>query len=240
METIKIGLIDDELPSLTRLQKYIAGMPGFNVVFSETNPKQGLHLAVRNTCDILITDIQMGSVNGLVICEQMEQIGLPVIVCSVHEEFAIPSISYSVSAYLLKPVRFDILKETLDKVARKMGERNLSDESLTRDYIIVEDFESFGFAVVKYKDLIYVEQRNNYSFFYTKTNEYKQRSTLYSVENDVKSSAFVRIHKSIIVNIDKVQKIYPKEVLLEDGKLLPMGRIYKDKLMNAYRLVLAQ
>lgn len=236
-EFIKIGLIDDEALAIKRLQNCIDGIPGYQVVFAETNPLIGLRLATQRVCDILITDIQMGKLNGLLICEQMEEIGLPVIICSAFQEYALPSISVSVSGYLLKPVELLALKRTLEKVTQKMDSYNRMKKNYPMDYLFVEDYASFGVVKIRFQDLMYIEQKGNYSFFQSTTKEYKQRSTLQSIEKNLQHPNLVRIHKSFLVNIEKVTKIFPNEVELENGKSLPLGRTYEDNLNSVYRLV---
>lgn len=234
---IKLGLIDDEPLALERLSYFISGIPGYEAVFAVTNPIEGLRLASLNACDILITDVQMEKLNGLLISEKMEELGVPVIICSAHQEFALPSINVSVAAYLLKPVNVLDLKKTLEKVSRKMNIAKQITFEAQRDYLLVEDFASFGYTKVLFHSLYYVEQAQNYSHFHVPPHVYKQRSTLESVERSLPSSTFIRIQKSYLINVSKLTKILPHEVILEDGTELPLGSGYRDKLLDAYKLV---
>lgn len=236
-DQIKLGLIDDELLALDRLRYFISGIPGYDVVFAVTNPMEGLRLASLKVCDILITDVQMEKLNGLLISEQMEELGVPVIICSAHQEFALPSINVSVAAYLLKPVNALDLKKVLEKVSRKMHLARQTAIETQRDYLLVEDYASFGYTKVLFQSLYYVEQAQNYSYFHVPPHVYKQRSTIQSVEQLLPNSTFVRIHKSYIINIGKLTKILAQEVFLENGIALPLGKSYKDPLLNVYKLL---
>lgn len=236
-DQIKLGLIDDELLALDRLRYFISGIPGYEVVFAVTNPMEGLRLASLKVCDILITDVQMEKLNGLLISEQMEELGVPVIICSAHQEFALPSINVSVAAYLLKPVNALDLKKVLEKVSRKMHLAKQAAIETQRDYLLVEDYASFGYTKVLFQNLYYVEQAQNYSYFHVPPHVYKQRSTIQSVEQLLPNSTFVRIHKSYIINIGKLTKILAQEVFLENGIALPLGKSYKDPLLNVYKLL---
>ena len=233
---IKLGLIDDESLALKRLRYFISGIPGYQVEFAETNPKEGLRLASHKVCDILITDVQMEGINGLIISEAMEELGVPVIICSVHEEFALASINLSVAGYLLKPVNALSLKKILEKVSRKVN--LLKDIGLekSKDYFLVGDHASFGFSKVAFTELYHVEQTKNYSLFHVPPKVFKQRSTLQSVERMLPEQMFVRIHRSFLVNISKVEKIMPREVILDNGIILPLGENYSPGLLNAYQL----
>ena len=234
---IKLGLIDDEALALERLSYFISGIPGYKVEFAVTDPHEGLRLASEKVCDILITDVQMQALNGLIISEQMEELGIPVIICSAYKKFALPSIDISVAAYILKPV-VDVLslKRKLEKVARKINQEVPLPEPV-RDYFLVEDFNTFGFTKVPFEKLVFIEQIQNYSYFHAPPHVYKQRSTIRAVKESLPSSMFARIHKSFIVNLDKVVKILPKEVILEDGKSLGLTMTYRDALLKAYKVV---
>lgn len=142
---IKLGLIDDERLALDRLSYFISGNPGFKVQFAEINPNEGLRLASQHQCDILITDIQMQNLNGLLISEQMEELGIPVIICSAHEEFALPSINVSVAGYLLKPVNALDIKKLLEKIAKKLNLLKDSTQEKSKDYFLVEDHQGNRF-----------------------------------------------------------------------------------------------
>ena len=236
-DQIKLGLIDDEPLALDRLSYFISGIPGYEVTFAVTNPVEGLRLATMRTCDILITDVQMEKLNGLLISEQMEELGVPVIICSAHQEFALPSINLSVAAYLVKPVNAWNLKKTLEKVSKRMLLSKQTAQESPKDYFLVEDYATFGYTKVSYQSLYYVQQAQNYSLFHAPPQIYKQRSTIQSVELVLPSSSFVRIHKSFIISIAKLSKILPKEVILDNGIALRLGDAYREKLLDAYKLV---
>ncbi|SFT46300.1 DNA-binding response regulator, LytR/AlgR family [Algoriphagus locisalis] len=233
---IKLGLIDDESLALDRLRYFISGIPGYQVEFAETNPLDGLRLASQKTCDILITDVQMENLNGLLISEQMEELGVPVIICSAHEEFALPSINLSVAGYLVKPVNAWGLKKLLEKVSKKLHMLKETSLEKSKDYFLVEDYASFGYTRVAFNDLYFVEQKQNYSHFHAPPQIYKQRSTLQSVEVVLPELTFVRVQKSFLINITKLQKILNKEVILDNGMVVPLGESYKPRLLNAYKL----
>lgn len=231
---IRIGLIDDEPLALTRLEGFIAGIPGYEVVFMETDPIAGLHKALREMCDLLITDIQMGQINGLLICEQMEEIGMPVIICSAHEEYALQSIEVSVSGYLVKPVKILTLKQTLEKVAKKMDGYSQRKKEAQKHFLLVEDPDRFGLTRVLFGDILYIEQRDNYTHFFTTKGEIIQRSTLTFVESSINYPNLIRIHRSFMVNIERVEKIMAKEAILENEVTLPVGPLYKDRLLDTF------
>lgn len=236
-DIIKLGLIDDEALALERLKYFISGIPGYVVEFAETNPLEGLRLASHKACDILLTDVQMENLNGLLISEQMEELGVPVIICSAYEEFALPSINLSVAGYLVKPVNAWYLKKVLEKVSKKLNILKESGKEAPKDYFLVEDYSSFGYTKVQYQNLYFVKQDQNYSHFHAPPNIYKQRSTLESVEKLLPGSTFIRIHKSYLINISKLNKILPREVILDNGTELPIGSTYLDNLLNVYTLV---
>lgn len=232
----RLGLIDDEPLALVRLQSLISSIPGYEVSFSEVNPEEGMRLAVKSACDILITDMQMENLHGLLILEQMEQLGIPVIVCSGHSEFGVGSLNLSAVGYLIKPVDILVLKNVLEKAKEKMEFLSRKANKTEKDYFLVEDYGSFGYIKVYFQDLFYLSQEQNYTLFHVGSQVYKQRSTLHAVELGLSKNHFKRIHKSYIINLAKLERILPKEVILEDGIHLPLGKTFRDELIQVFKI----
>ncbi|MDP3442606.1 MAG: LytTR family DNA-binding domain-containing protein [Ignavibacteria bacterium] len=230
---IKIGLIDDEQLSLDLLNKVMKGIPGYQVVFSESDPLEGLKLARQKTCEVLITDIQMEKLNGLIISEEMEILDLPVIIYTAYKDYAISGINTSVSGYLLKPVEVLDLKRALTKASKKLPlyrQRLIEEKS---NFVLLHENGFFGLSKVTYDSIFYLEQVRNYTYFHSLPKVYKERSTINEWVNKLPPNLFIQIHKSFILNLSKLDKVLNKEVILIDGKTIPIGNTFRDELLGA-------
>lgn len=233
---IKLGLIDDEPLALDNLKGLINGIPGYEIAFAVTDPTEGVKLARNKYCDILMTDIEMDRLNGLIISEEMEDLGTPVIICSAYEAYAIPSINISVSGYLLKPVQILDLKHILSKVSQKIQPKNQVTKEKELDFIMIKEPDSFSYLKVELTQILFIEQNKNYSFIHTDKQLFKERSTIESWAQKLPSRQFLRIHQSYIVNFSKVKRIHGKDVELSNGIKLTVSNSYREKLIKSCRL----
>src|SRR5690606_11305211 len=115
---IKLGLIDDEQYALDQLEKKIRSIPGFNIAFAVTDPLLGYARVIKGDCDVLITDIEMETFNGILISKELEALNIPVIICSAYKEFTLEGIKASVLDYILKPASSLELLSALRKASK--------------------------------------------------------------------------------------------------------------------------
>lgn len=233
---IKIGLIDDEPLALDLLNQVMKGIPGYQVVFSETDPCEGLKLARQKACEVLITDIQMEKLNGLIISEEMEMLDLPVIICSAYKEYAIPGINISVSGYLLKPVEVLDLKRALTKASKKLTVLRQRTTEEKCDSILLNEEGHFGLTKVPFDSIVYLEQIRNYTYFHVPPKVYKERTAINDWVNKLPPNLFIQIHKSYIISFSKLDKVLSKEVVLTNGKSISIGLTFRDELLAALRI----
>lgn len=233
---VKLGLIDDEFFELENLKGLLKGIPGYKVSFAVTDPKEGIKLARNFECDILMTDIEMDKLNGLIISEEMEKIGIPVIVCSAYEKYALDSINLSVAGYLVKPVKTLPLKDLLNKVKSKFIEPRKTSPSHSLNFVMLRTPDSFGSFKIYWIDIYYIEQIKNYTYLYSENQTFRERSTLEDWASKAPEELFIRVHNAIIVNFSYVTRIVGNNVELSNGKNLPLSYRYRKALKEACNL----
>lgn len=236
MPLIKLGLIDDESLALDYLNQIIKGIPGYQISFSVTDPIEGFRLAKQKACDILITDIEMEQLNGLIISEEMETLEMPVIIYSAHKDYAIPGINISVSGYLLKPVPVLDLRRALLKASKKMFARRQRLVEESWDFVLLGEEGHFGHAKVSFDSIYYLEQIRNYTYFQAPPKVYKERSSISDWVNKLPTNTFIQVHKSFVVNFSRVERILGNEVILTNGKSVPVGRSFREDLFEVCRI----
>lgn len=233
---IKLGLIDDEQLQLDYLNQIIKGIPGFQISFSVTDPIEGFRLAKQKACDILITDIEMERLNGLIISEEMETLEMPVIICSAFKDYAIPGINLSVSGYLLKPVQILDLNRALLRASKKLMARKQRIVEESWDFVLLNEEGHFGYTKVSFDSIFCLEQIRNYTYFQAPPKVFKERSTISDWLNKLPPNMFIQIHKSFVVNFGKVDRILGNEVVLTNGKSIPVGRSFREDLFEVCRI----
>ncbi|MDG1477163.1 MAG: LytTR family DNA-binding domain-containing protein, partial [Vicingaceae bacterium] len=182
--------------------------------------------------DIVFLDVQMPKLTGLELLELVE--GNPhIIFTTAYDEYAINAFDLNAVDYLLKPFSKERFDKALDKVFGKIEGNNVSQlkthisESNEIDKIVVKSNNNIH--VISLVELLYIESENDYVMIHTSKGKYLKHQTMKFYEERLKTSEFVRIHRSYIVKITEIKKIekYGKDsyqVILKNGIDLKVSR----------------
>lgn len=171
--------------------------------------------------DILLLDIQMGSMNGMALARKLRETNTKVQIIFITGISDYVTEGYDVSAvhYLLKPVRPEKLHIALDKAASNLS---VSQRTISID---TDD----GIFLITVNDIIYTEAFDHTLTIYLKEEKINCKMPLYKLEELLSDSKFVKIHRSYLVNLAYVKRITRSEVILDSGQTLPLSRrLYKD------------
>ena len=145
------------------------------------------------------------------------------ILTTAYSEYALEGYEHNVIAYLLKPISFD----RFEKSALKTQERFPNEDSKNSHFFIKSSGQQHR---INFDDILYVESIKDYVNIKTENQEYIVLDTLKSLENQLPEN-FIRVHKSFILNLDKIEKIDVKNVFLNSGKEIPIGETYKSDFL---------
>ena len=218
MKRIKCIVVDDEPLAVSLLGSYVEKIPFFELVFSTENPILALEYIQKNDADLIFLDIQMPELSGI---NFMKIVGdkLKYILTTAYSEYALEGYEHNVIDYLLKPISFD----RFQKSALKAQERFPNETSQNSYFFIKSSGQQHK---INFDEILYVESIKDYVSIKTENQEYIVLDTLKSLERQL-SDRFTRIHKSFIVNVDKIIRINPKTISLLSEIEIPMGETYK-------------
>ena len=218
MKRIKCIVVDDEPLAVSLLGSYVEKIPFFELVFSTENPIEALEYIRKNEADLIFLDIQMSELSGI---NFMKIVGdkLKYILTTAYSEYALEGYEHNVIDYLLKPITFD----RFQKSALKAQERFPNETSQNSYFFIKSSGQQHK---INFDEILYVESIKDYVSIKTENQEYIVLDTLKSLERQL-SDRFTRIHKSFIVNVDKIIRINPKTISLLSEIEIPMGETYK-------------
>jgi len=221
MTRIKCIVVDDEPLAVSLLGSYVEKIPFFELVFSTENPIEALEYLHNHEADLIFLDIQMPELSGI---NFMKIVGdkLKYILTTAYSEYALEGYEHNVIDYLLKPISFG----RFEKSALKAQERFPTNETLANSYFFVKS--SGQQHKINFDEILYVESIKDYVNIKTENQEYIVLDTLKSLENQLPEN-FTRVHKSFILNLDKIEKIDVKNALLNSGKEIPIGETYKSE-----------
>lgn len=240
-------IVDDEPLARERLRRLLGRFPQVEIAGTYGDPLDALAAIDAAPPDILFLDIQMSPVDGFALLEALDKTKRPaaVVFVTAHDRYALRAFDVNAIDYLLKPVtklRFEeTLSRTLDRLSATQG--NTADvdrllRSLRKEPHLEERFAAWhggGFHVVRAIDVDWFEAERNYVRMHVGKMAYCVRSTLRSVERRLDPERFVRVHRSSILNIERLDRLEPLfhgeyAAILRDGTRLQVSRTYGSHL----------
>jgi two-component system LytT family response regulator len=255
--TLRTVIVDDEPLALDLLKLLLADHKDIQVVAECQNGREAISYLQSMPVDLLFLDIQMPKIDGF---DVVERVGLqhlpPTVFVTAFHKHAVRAFDVHAVDYLTKPVDAERLARALGRVREKIaakaalltqeqltavlnGLRNSTDESKSySSRFLVKDGEKE--ILLPVEEIDWVEAAEYYSCLHANGHGYMLRETIADLDNRLDPRRFVRIHRSAIVNLDRIREIYregPTEgsVVLTDGQKLRMSRAGRQKLIEIGR-----
>ncbi|WP_372948692.1 LytR/AlgR family response regulator transcription factor [Mariniphaga sp.] len=231
---LKVAIIDDEKHAIETLlfdlKEYHSN--DIEIVFTATNPVEGLKKLHTEKPDLLFLDVDMPGLSGLDLVELMQDLPTWVVFTTAHLEYAVKAVETLASGYLLKPVQSDDLKRIIEKV--KAEKQNKKTNQTVSGKIPVPDAD--GIELIPWDEIIYCKSDSNYcELNLTGERRIVASKTLKYFESNLPVSQFYRIHKSYLVNLHHIKKYLKHdggELVMSNGKVLPVSRNSRDEILK--------
>jgi two-component system LytT family response regulator len=236
MKPLRLVIADDEDLARSLVREYLKDSLDLEIVAECRNGFEAVKAVTELKPDLLLLDIQMPRLDGFEVLELIER-ETNVIFITAYDQYAIRAFDVHAIDYLLKPFSAERLSEALDRARQKIdrGEPTataaLAAEARppgTRaDRILIRD--GGDVHVLPMARIDYVEAQDDYVCFRAEGKRYLKQQTLADVEAALDPARFVRIHRSYILNVDRLAKLelYAKDshaAILRDGTRLPVSR----------------
>jgi DNA-binding LytR/AlgR family response regulator len=223
---INVVIIDDEPIARKILLEYCNEIPFIKIVGEYENPLPLMQDNLSSCIDLAFLDIHMPKINGVEYLKTVQN--SPCIVfTTAFPQYALEGYDLDVLDYLVKPISFNrFLKTCLkakDYISLLKREKSITQE----DYFFVKN--NGRFEKIFLNEVLYLESLQNYIIIHTNRKKILTYITLGGIENHLPPSQFVKIHKSFIVNIEKIMAVEGDTVEL-DSVSLPIGRTFKENL----------
>lgn len=191
--------------------------------------------------DLVFLDIELADENGLNIAKKLGEYNpAPALVfATAYDEYALQAFDLNAVDYVLKPFEEERILKALEKVKRTRGINNVQHhpkvlpvrEVKGKIPVLVDD----RIILLNCSDILYLESRDGKCIIKTKTMEYKVGDALVMIEKKIKDGAFLRVHRSFIVNVDQIAEIEPwfnstYNLTMEGGSKVPVSRTYVKEL----------
>lgn len=223
---MKCIIVEDQPPAQRILKKYISDLGSLELVGTFTDPIQVMEFLKKEHVDLIFLDIHLPKISGIEFLKST-QLAPKVILTTAFSEFAIESYEHSVVDYLLKPFSFARFVKAVNKLSNSnsvdTGISKIKEES--KDFFIKVGYE---FVKISTDAIDFVKADGDYTEIHSSSKKHLTQDSLKQWEEKLDGLAFTRIHKSYIINLDKIEKIASGRVELKNSVKIPIGRSYKE------------
>jgi two-component system LytT family response regulator len=232
-------IADDEPLARTRIRLLLKNHPDVDVVAECSNGREAAQLMRQEKPDLLFLDIEMPDLGGFEALEETAGVAEPVVIfVTAHEEFALDAFEANAVDYLVKPFDQERFDRALSRVRRFLALRPSNLPPSPQPVRIRERFAVRGrgqILFVKASNIDWIGAEGNYARLYTREGSYLIRESLQHLEETLDPAIFVRVHRSAIVNIERVGKLVPGpegtfSIVLQNEVAIPLGPTFRTRL----------
>jgi len=216
---IRCIVVDDTPLAVEKLEAFIVQVPLLQHLHSFNSGIEAVVYMKSNPVDLVFLDIQMEQFTGLQFIEAL-QYRPKIVIVSAYNQYAVQGFDHNVTDYLLKPYSFERFLKAVDKVQSEMQVKT------AKDYMFVKT--EYRMERIDFSDILFIEGQGAYLRIVTRQAKVMTIQNFQSMEQVLPSDNFVRIHKSYIVAMDKIESI-ERNVILIAGHRIPVGKNYQNE-----------
>lgn len=219
-------IVDDEPMARKGLEEYVKDIPFLKLAGTCESAMCAKEFLLQNKVDLMLLDINMPQVTGIEFLKSLENPPL-VIFTTAHPDYALESYALDVMDYLVKPIMFDRFQRAVQK-AQEYYMLRVSTKSAPDFFFIKCDHV---FEKVFFNDVLYVEAMQNYCILHNVTRKLIAYITLSGLEEKLPSTRFMKVHKSYIINLEKVTALDGNDLFINKAQI-PISRNLKEDVMK--------
>jgi len=189
----------------------------------------------ENKADLVLLDIELPEMSGLEYLRTLEEKPV-VIILSAQEKYALEAFEYDVTDYILKPITYARFYKAVSKAYSHWRRQN-NVQKVQNDIFVKK-----GHSLIKlsYDDIIWIESLENYVLVITQHEKLAVHFTLKAILQKLPSDVFLQVHRSHIVNLNKIESIKRNSLIIRDKTMeqeVPVGKSYRDQLLSSLNLM---
>lgn len=228
-------IIDDEPLARDLIRSHIEKLENFEIIGECGDAMKAMQELREKQVDLMFLDIQMPQITGI---EFLRALRKPpkVVITTAFREYALDSFELDVVDYLLKPITFERFLKSINKyyqiAQEELHQPAPAEENgqLKETFIYVK--ENKRVIKLHLTEILYVEGLSEYVQIFTQKNKIITKTSMTNLQQKLPAGSFLRIHKSYIVSIPKIEAFTAHTIEIK-GKELPIGRSYKNSVLEA-------
>lgn len=249
--TIRTLIVDDEPLARDKIRSFLEAEPGIEVIGECRDGHEALLAIEKEKPELVFLDIQMPELNGFEVLENLDVDPLPkVVFVTAFDQYAIKAFEVHAVDYLLKPYDRERFRDALDRARTELERQEvgamkeqlqtlLADldkrRSDYRERLVVKT--SGRVIFLKVEDIDWVDAAGNYVRLHVQGEQHLLRETMSRLEKRLDPKRFLRIHRSTIVNIERIKELQQQfhgdyVVILKEGQRLTLSRSYRDRIQD--------
>lgn len=239
MQTVKILIAEDDWIIAKEISLTLQDL-GFDVIGSFDTGEELLQKLLSLKPDLILLDIDLaGSLTGIEVAEKLKPSGIPFIFMTAMADISTIEKAKQTQpyAYLVKPIRAESLLSTIEISLYNFHNKNPENQPVIHpkeafsinDNIFVKSKKRL--EKIRISDILWIEAEDIYAIIVTQNGKFILSQPLKNVEERLPAEYFLRVHRSFIVQIDKIQAIEDNDLIINQ-KLIPIGKTFKEKLMS--------
>jgi DNA-binding LytR/AlgR family response regulator len=223
-------IVDDEPVARKGIAEYVAEVDFLNLVGECENAIKASAVLSQHPVDLIFLDIHMPKLSGIEFLKTLNHPPL-IIFTTAYSEYALEGYSLDVVDYLVKPITFDRFLKAVQKASEIHGFKKMAGQQRDKqeDYFFVKSDSKF--EKVFYHEVRYIEALQNYAVIHISGKKLITYITMTSLEHQLPSDRFLKVHKSYIVSIANIKAIEGNEIIIGDARI-PISRNLKDEVVN--------
>jgi two-component system LytT family response regulator len=240
---LRLLIVDDEPPARRRLRRMLSSEAEVDVIGECGSGAEAIEQIRTLGPDVVLLDVQMPGGDGFEVVEELGASALPLVVfVTAYDEYALRAFDAAALDYLVKPVRRPRLRTALARARERLAPHNAAtaggevtaETPLRPERLLID--RGHHMEVLAVDDVDWIEAADNHVIVHAGKEAHRFRRTMEQVLERLPPERFIRIHRSTIVNLNRVRQVHDwfngYLLVLADGTRLPTGRQYRDAVMQ--------
>ncbi len=230
--TMRCITVDDEPLSLSKIKGFVEQVPYLTLVSSFSSAMEAMAFLKENPADLVFLDIQMDNLTGIQMLEIMEP-KPRVILTTAYDQYALKGYEFNVCDYLLKPFSFDRFLKAVEKAYKQFQSSPRVSQQDADHFIFLKT--EYRLEKVNFNDILFAESRGDYLYIILKQSKILTLMTMKNLADMLPAGQFIRVHKSYLVSVDKIDAIEHGRVRIKDA-VIPVGETYRNEVWKRLAL----
>ncbi|MBR5594590.1 MAG: response regulator transcription factor [Bacteroidaceae bacterium] len=234
---IKCIIVDDEPLAVAQLEKYVERVPFLENVGTCSSAAEAMEILSAGNVDAMFVDINMHDIDGVQLVRSLSRPPM-VVFTTAYSEYAIEGFRLDAVDYLLKPISFDSFLKAANKLHRfsavDAAQRPAAEfsEGLCHDCLYVKS--DYRMLRVPVSSIKYIESMSEYVRIFVEgcSKPIVSLLSMKKIEECLPADVFMRVHRSYLVNLNKVKEVSKMRIVYDGDVYVPIGDMYKDKFFE--------